>query len=261
MGLPEHTSASQLSTYASCPKKYSLRYLEGAQREHTGVGLVLGSVVHATLGWWHDRKQLGHTPTMEDALRIAEADLQASLDGPPVEWGRWTEEDFREHCESMVRFAITTLGDLPVRTTEARFTLPLIDPNTGRRLPRPLLGYYDFVLAGGRIVELKTARAEYNDTNVRTSLQFAAYLTAMDEHRSAKALDLEIVVKTKKPKLQRITLVPTPEIKLWFWQTAAAIEGAIAAGHFPPSPGFACGYCEYKQRCLGTAEVAYGQAA
>jgi hypothetical protein len=124
-----------------------------------------------------------------------------ALDGGP---------DFREHTNTMVRFAISTLGDMPVRATEARFTLPLIDPNTGRRLPRPLLGYYDFVLEGGRVVELKTGRAEYNDTNVRTSIQFAAYLTAMDEHRSAKALDLEILVKTKQPKLQRITLVPTP---------------------------------------------------
>ncbi|MBK8410328.1 MAG: PD-(D/E)XK nuclease family protein [Sandaracinaceae bacterium] len=261
MELPEHTSASQLSTYASCAKKYSLRYLEGAERENTSVGLVLGSAVHAALGWWHDRKLLGHMPTLDDALRVAEADTQASLDGPPVEWGRWTEPDFREHTNTMVRFAISTLGDMPVRATEARFTLPLIDPNTGRRLPRPLLGYYDFVLEGGRIVELKTGRAEYNDTNVRTSIQFAAYLTAMAEHRSAKALDLEILVKTKQPKLQRITLVPSPEIKQWFYQTAAAIEGAIAAGHFPPSPGFGCGYCEYKRQCLGSAEVAYGQAA
>jgi putative RecB family exonuclease len=261
MALPEHTSASQLSTYASCPKKYALRYLEGAEREHTAVGLMLGGAVHAALGYWHDRKRMGATPTVDDALLIAESDIQASLDGPPVEWGRWTESDFREHTLNLVRFGVATLGDLPVLRTEARFTLPLRDPVTGATLPRALLGYYDYILDNRRVVELKTARAEYNDTNVRTSIQFAAYLCAMDEHGLADALDLEILVKTKTPKLQRITLVPTPEIKQWFWETAAAIEGAIAAGHFPPSPGFGCGYCEYKRQCLGNAQVAYAEAA
>ena len=261
MELPEHTSASQLTTYASCPRKYELRYLEGAERESTAVGLMLGSAVHASLGWWHERRNHGAAPSVAEAVLVAEADMQASLDGPPVEWGRWTEGDFRAHTEAMVRFAIDTLGDMPVRASEVRFTLPLVDPTTGRTLPRALLGYYDFVLRDHRVVELKTSRAEYTDTTVRTSIQFAAYLTAMDEQHSASRLELEVVVKTKTPRLQRISLVPTPEIKLWFWQTAAAIERAIAAGHFPPSPGFGCASCEYRRQCLGNAQVAYAEAA
>jgi len=261
MELPEHTSASQLTTYASCPRKYELRYLEGAERESTAVGLMLGSAVHASLGWWHERRNHGAAPSVAEAVQVAEADMQASLDGPPVEWGRWTEGDFRAHTEAMVRFAIDTLGDMPVRASEVRFTLPLVDPTTGRTLPRALLGYYDFVLRDHRVVELKTSRAEYTDTTVRTSIQLAAYLTAMDEQHSASRLELEVVVKTKTPRLQRISLVPTPEIKLWFWQTAAAIERAIAAGHFPPSPGFGCASCEYRRQCLGNAQVAYAEAA
>jgi putative RecB family exonuclease len=261
MELPEHTSASQLTTYASCPRKYELRYLEGAERESTAVGLMLGSAVHASLGWWHERRNHGAAPSVAEAVLVAEADMQASLDGPPVEWGRWSEGDFRAHTEAMVRFAIDTLGDMPVRASEVRFTLPLVDPTTGRTLPRALLGYYDFVLSDHRVVELKTSRAEYTDTTVRTSIQLAAYLTAMDVQHSASRLELEVVVKTKTPRLQRISLVPTPEIKLWFWETAAAIERAIAAGHFPPSPGFGCASCEYRRQCLGNAQVAYAEAA
>jgi putative RecB family exonuclease len=237
MELPEHTSASQLTTYASCPRKYELRYLEGAERESTAVGLMLGSAVHASLGWWHERRNHGAAPSVAEAVLVAEADMQASLDGPPVEWGRWSEGDFRAHTEAMVRFAIDTLGDMPVRASEVRFTLPLVDPTTGRTLPRALLGYYDFVLSDHRVVELKTSRAEYTDTTVRTSIQLAAYLTAMDVQHSASRLELEVVVKTKTPRLQRISLVPDARDQAVVLADRSSHRAGHRRGPLPALPG------------------------
>ena len=68
--LPEHTSASQLNTYASCPRKYSLRYLEKTPPEDRSPSLVLGSVVHSAIGWFFEAKITGESPAPVDAAEL-----------------------------------------------------------------------------------------------------------------------------------------------------------------------------------------------
>ena len=79
--LPEHTSASQLNTYASCPRKYSLRYLEKTPPEDRSPSLVLGSVVHSAIGWFFEAKITGESPAPVDAAELARADFAAEGDG------------------------------------------------------------------------------------------------------------------------------------------------------------------------------------
>lgn len=255
--LPEHTSASQLSTYASCPRKYAYRYLEHADPEDRSPALVLGSVVHSAIGWFFAEKMVGCLPTVEQAKDIVVADFAAAIDGPPIRWGRWTARDLREHAQRLVGYFLVLHQDLPVVGVERRFDVNLSDPDTASF--RPLRGYLDFTLADGTAIELKTARSEYGEVALASSFQFAAYAASLRQLELTE-LHVWVLVKRKVPALQKLRVMH-PQREAWFRRAMASIEGAIAAGYFHPAPGFACASCEYRTRCLGLREGIVDKAA
>ncbi len=254
MGLPEHISASQLSTYARCPRKFRYRYLDRAEPEFRGVGLALGTVVHGAAQWWFERKRDRGEPTMKEVMDIVRADFAAAIhDG--LRWGAWTPADLRAQAERLVRTFIEKFGDIHVEATEKRFELSLYDPETGESVQRPLVGYFDFSIGAGRVMELKTARSDYGPLDLTTSLQFAAYLMALDQQSEGGELDLVVLIKNRVPRIQRLKLHPNVRSERWFLRAATDIERSIQAGHFPPAPGYGCSSCEYQRRCLGTEQA------
>lgn len=253
MALPDFTSASQLSTYARCPRKFRFRYLEKAEPEFHAVGLALGSVVHGATQWWVEQRREGREPGVDDVMEIVRADFGAAThDG--VRWGAWTPADLRAHAERLVKTFIDHFGELRVEETEMRFELSLYDPETGECVERPLIGYFDFYLGPGRVLELKTARSDYTELDLTTSLQFAAYLMALDQHWEGGELDLAVLIKNRTPRVQRLKLHPNAKTERWFLSAATEIERSIQAGLFPPAPGYGCSGCEYQRRCLGAME-------
>ncbi|MCZ7679792.1 MAG: PD-(D/E)XK nuclease family protein [Sandaracinaceae bacterium] len=160
MNLPERTSAAQLSCYARCPRKYRLKYLDGAEPEYRSVSLALGSVVHSTVQWWFEQRRDAKEPTIAQAMEVLKADFAAATHDE-IRWGNWTPGDLREHAARLVRTFIERFGALEVMDTEMSFDLDLYDPETGEYAPRQLRGYFDFYLGRGRIMELKTARSDY----------------------------------------------------------------------------------------------------
>jgi putative RecB family exonuclease len=248
--LPSHTSASQLATYASCPRRYELRYVLKLEPERRGTGLALGSAVHGAVQWWFEERAEREEPAMEQALRIFRADLDAGLAHANIDWRDTTHDELREDGERLVRAFLTEHGSLRVRGTEVAFELSIIDPVTGHQIPRRLVGYFDIELLNGNVVELKTARGAYSEIALATNLQFTAYRTAA---RYAGA-DVEIyaLIRTKTPKIQHVVLPHHRDVSRWFMHAAASIERAIMARHFPPAPSpMSCGSCEYQRTCLG----------
>lgn len=250
MRLPEHTSAAQLSTYAMCPKKYRLRYVDRAEAEFKSVSLALGSTVHSSIGWWFQQRMRGRQPRLEEALEIVPADFAAATDGE-TRWGQWTKEALESHAARLVLHFLEKFGELPVRAIETRFTLDLYDPDTGEMLPRRLLGFFDLLIGAAGAVELKTARNDWDRFDIASNVQVAAYLMAIDVLRAAETLDILVIIKNKSPRIQQVRLRPRPESRRWFLESASSIERAIQDGHFPPAPGRGCASCEYQQRCLG----------
>lgn len=255
MGLPDFMSASQLSTYTRCPRKFRFRYLDRAEPEFRSVSLALGSVVHGAAQWWAEERRDGREPETKEVMDIVRADFAAAIhDG--LRWGKWTPGDLRAHAERLVRAFIEHAGELEVEGTEMRFELSIYDPDTGECIERPLIGYFDFYLGPGRVMELKTARSEYSALDLSTSLQFAAYLMALDQHWEGGELDLAVLIKNRVPRVQRLKLHPNERTERWFLRAATDIERSIQAGLFPPAPGFGCGSCEYQRQCLGAVERA-----
>ncbi len=253
--LPEHTSASQLTCYAACPRKYYYRYVAKIEPETRGDGLVLGSAVHSTLSWWFDERRLGRTPSGAERLALLRADLHASLseaEGERVE--RLTTESVR-----LIDAFIARCGDFDVTHCEAPIAISLIDPETGEVMPRQLIGYLDFCLAGGNVVELKTARTAYSRMAIATNLQFAAYCAALDFVGGGGSLNLVALIRTKTARVQVETITPSSDRTRWFMSVACALERGIAAGIYPPTPSVMnCVACEFRGPCLGPIGAAEG---
>lgn len=246
--LPEHTSASQLSCYAACPRRYYYRYLAKLEPETKGEGLVLGSAVHSTLAWWFDERRIGRTPSGTERLAVLRADLHASLgEGCDAQVERLSAE-----AERLVDAFIARCGDLAVTHSEAPIAISLIDPETGEVMPRQLIGYLDFCLAGGNVVELKTARTAYSRMAIVTNLQFGAYCAALDFAGGGGSLNLVALIRTKTARVQVETITPSSDRTRWFMSVACALERGIAAGIYPPAPSVMnCASCEFKGHCLG----------
>lgn len=262
--VPPRTSASQLSTYASCPRKYELKYVLHVPVERRTPGLALGSAVHGAIQWWFEERARGASVEVDEALGILGADLDAALAGERIDWRGSDRASLYAEAAGLVRSFLEAHGDAWVTGTEVPFEIPIVDPVSGEHMPRPLVGYFDMELASGNVIELKTVRASYSAVALRTGLQFAAYRTAA---RYA-GVDVEVyaLVRTKKPRVQHVVLPHDGAVSRWFMHAAARIERAILAGHFPPAPGPLCASCEYRDACLGTeaglvAEVEDAEAA
>ncbi|MFO0680536.1 MAG: PD-(D/E)XK nuclease family protein [Sandaracinus sp.] len=252
--LPPHTSASQLATYASCPRRYELKYVLHTEPDERSTNLALGSAVHGAVEWWFEERLRGEEPRLDQALRIARADLAAGLTADRVAWRDETPATLRAEAERLVRFYVAEMGDLDVAATEVPFELPIVDPDAGEPMPRRLIGYFDMERASGNVVELKTAKVAYSEIACRASLQFSAYRTAA--RYFGVDVELHAIVRTKQLKLQRIVLPHDRVVSRWFMRAAAQIERGILAGVFPPAPSTMCAACEYRRTCLGLVEEA-----
>lgn len=250
--LPDHTSASQLSCYAGCPRKYYYRYIAKIEPETKGEGLILGSAVHSALAWWFDERRMARTPSGAETLAILRADMHAAFG----EGHGFAVDRLSVEAQGLVDAFIARCGDLNVTHSEAPITMALIDPETGEVMPRPLLGYLDFCLETGWVVELKTARAAYSRMAMATNLQFAAYCAALDFAGGGGRLNLVALIRTKTPRVQVETICPSRARTEWFMSVACALERGIASGIYPPAPSVMnCASCEFKGRCLGTVAV------
>ncbi|MFO0686920.1 MAG: PD-(D/E)XK nuclease family protein [Sandaracinus sp.] len=259
--LPAHTSATQLSTYASCPRRYAYRYIEHRAAEQRAPGLALGTALHGAIGWYLQERAEEREPALDDVLRIVRADLAAALANDAIRWPvGTTPASLRVEAERLLRLFLSTHGDLAVKELELRFDFVIVDPVSGEQMPRPMIGYFDVELASGNLIELKTAKRAYSATALRAGLQFGAYRTAA----AYLGVDVQLLalVRKKQPVVQHVVLPRDRDVSAWFMRAAASIERAILAGHFPPAPGATCPGCEFRRACLGVeAEVADAEAA
>ena len=249
--IPATTSASQLVTYAMCPRKYGFSYVFGVRPEFRSLSLVLGSAMHSAVGWYFDRKTRGGEPTIEAAEEILAADLLAETAGQTVRWKERTIESLETEGRGLLRLYLSEKGDLPVLATEEAFQADLIDPLTGEFVGRPLKGYFDLRLEGNLVVELKTSSRGWSDFELIRHLQVGAYAFAWNAlHGGPSALEVHVVVKLKRdPRVETYRIERGEEATRWWLESAREIEAAIAGGHFPPSPSPLCRECEYALTC------------
>lgn len=242
--IPPYTSASQLVTYASCPRKFSYIYLLGLQSEKKSLALSFGSAMHGAIGWWFTERLEGRTPVFTDAEQVFAADLAADVDpsGPsPPEVQEAEQEGVR-----LLRAYLEHHGTAPVVAVEQPFEITLTDPATGEVLPRRLRGYFDLILEGGRVIEIKTTSRRWGESvDLLRHLQLGAYAFATNGVVEAHVL----VRKKKEPLVESFHAENTA----WWLSAAVALERAIASGNFPPTPSPMCSACDFERTCAAVS--------
>lgn len=253
--LPPRTSASQLQAFVMCPRKFACRYVYHLEPEFRSTSLVLGSVVHSTLGWWFEERLAERTPTIADAHRILSYDLLAEITDVKVRWKGETPESLEAEAARLLTMYLSKYGEEEVVAAEVPFEIALEDPDTGEVRGRPMKGYFDFELANDSIVELKTSARSWN-SDLSRHLQVGAYAFAhMLKCGGMSDLEVRVLVKLKRePRIETFHVARGEPAVRWFVAAAWAIEGAIAAGFYPPSPSPLCIECEYGSACAAWTE-------
>lgn len=256
--IPPTTSASQLQTYAMCPRKYAASYVLGLVPEFRSQALVLGSAMHSAIGWWFGEKLGGRAPGIPAAEEVLVADLAAGAAGTKMRWKASSLEGMEEEARRLLRLYLTEHGQQPVASVEQPFQVDFWNDDTGEVLGRQLKGYFDLVREDGTVVELKTSSRGYDESDLARHLQVGAYAFACNSlHGGPSKLEVHVLVKLKREPRVETYRIERGEADLAWWQGAAhAIEDAIAARQFPPSPSPFCRECEFGRSCLAWASSA-----
>jgi len=261
-GMPRRLypcTPTRLSTWLDCPRRYRMSYLDrpapakGPPWAHNSLG---ASVHNALAGWW----------------RLPRVQRTAAAAGELLEQG-WIDEGFADQAQSarcrrraraMVEAYVAVLDPAtePIgveRTVATRTDLIAvsgrIDRLDDRRGPD---GSGELV-----VVDYKTGRHLLTVDDARTSLPLALYALAAERvmRRPCRRVELHHL-----PTGRVLAWEHTPESLARQLRRAEDIAAECAAADelfrggadrdevFPPRPGSACGWCDFRGRCPeGTA--------
>lgn len=247
---PRALSASQLSCYLMCPRKYAFRYVERIDAEHRSSALAFGSAVHSALEWFHDEKLLGHAPDVFDVVSVFMADWDAEQERRL----RFKEDETADSLAALgmalVRLYVERFAEQEIAGVEVPFDIDLVDPESGEVLIERLRGFFDLLWPGDVIVEIKTSARRFDAADLRRRLQLSAYAYAYRQlHGRNASITVINLLKTKKPGLDVQQTERVEDDGAFFVHMAMNVVRGIEAGAFPPNPSWSCTDCEYATAC------------
>lgn len=248
--MRDHISVSQINSYLLCPLKYRYQYVDALPRPFKAAELAFGSAVHSAIEWWHKERQAGFIHEWQNVAGIFAADMNAQA----IDYLRFKNGDdlasLTAKGKELVEVYITNFKGGAPKAVEQGFRVPLVDLESGERLPLPLDGYFDLLEEGDTVVELKTAAKAYDAATVTQHLQLTAYAYAFRWLRKREPqLRLDVLTKTKKPQLYSYEAVRDTNDMVRFFHLAKRVIEGLRAGHFYPNAGFQCANCEYYDNC------------
>jgi putative RecB family exonuclease len=248
--LKAMVSASRLNTWLRCRLQFYFRYVERI-RKAPSPALHTGGVMHAVLQAWNKARWRGEPlapEALEGIFSTQWAFLQAGL---ALEWdGEEAQTQASAWRTLEAYFRETPIGgdekpegvEVPLEADLQAHGLPL------------LVGFLDLVRAGSRIVDFKTAAKTPDLASIahHHELQMSCYALLYREGTGKKEKDLELhhLVKTKVPKILVTRLGPMTENQQsrLFRIMESYVQG-VDRQDFVPSPGLACGTCDYLLEC------------
>jgi len=246
----EPLSVSRVQAYLGCPLKYRLQYVDRIPPPWRAAALAFGSSVHAAVEWFHRERLAGRTPDPEAVVKIFDADWFAANLEPIVFSEKDSKESLREKGREMTRLYVAESNGKPPKFVEQRFEIELADPVTDEILDTKLRGMIDLIEEDDVLVELKTAARTLENGGLDRHLQLSTYaLVHLLAYGRIPTLRLDMLLKTKTPRLERHSTTRTIGDLSW---TARLIDGvgqAINRGCFFPNPSWRCGECEYFAHC------------
>jgi RecB family exonuclease len=243
-------SVSQIQTYLGCPLKYRFQYLDQIPKAFRPAALAFGGSIHSAIEWLHRSRMDGAEPPLEEVFQVFEADWFAqNLD--PLQFHSGESRDaLAGKARSMLAVYLQSSGGCRPAAVEEPFSLEIADPETGECLDVPFRGIVDLVEEDGTLVDLKTAARATSRDDLERHLQLSTYALAVFLRTGeVPKLRLDVLLKTSKPRLERLPTNRTVEELAWVARLIERTARAIEDGHFYPSPSWRCSECEYAPHC------------
>ena len=249
-----HWSYSAISQYLSCPLRFYFQRVMRLPQQSVSSSLVLGSAVHAALAEYHRTVQQDVPTDMGKLHRIfAEAwhsrESETRINYRAAE----SQADLMAQGISLIEVYLQEPPPQNIIGVE-RIIIAPIHNSRGEYLETPLVAVADLITESNEeltICEFKTSGRAYSEMEAESSLQPTFYVHAVQETFGHSAImEYTVLVKTKKPKVQRLTTVRNDEDLGRLGDIVEIIERAIQANVFYPIENpLNCSSCPYRQPC------------
>ena len=255
----EHWSFSALNQFLNiCSLQFAFDRIYRLPRAFTPVALSFGSAFHRSMEWMHLVRKEGGEPKENEAR-----DLFRDLWSRQVQEDkniRFDEEITEDTCsaqgaELVAAFLKAADPEEQVIEVNEAFAVPLIDAQ-GNVLEKPMVGELDCRVSRNgsvTIVDWKTSARRWPAGQANSSMQPTVYLYGYKQlHNEDVPLRFDVVVKRKKPIVERHVTIRTQDQFHRMVELVKTIEHMIAAEHFLPSEqGFYCASCPHQEACKG----------
>ena len=249
-----HWSYSAITQYLRCPLQYFFQRVLGLPSHSIGMGLALGSAVHAGLAEYHRRLQQKESIDTEAILKTFhdcwdEKELHETIqyrDGD-------TREDSVEQGVHLLEIYLKEPPPEGIVAIEQRILVPLYN-SQGEYLETPLVAITDLITETNEeltVREFKTSGRAYSPSDVASSLQPTCYVHAVRETLGREAnVEYTVLIKTKTPKIQRLQTSRYAEDCGRLGDLVQTIQRGVDLGIFyPVESAMNCSTCPYRQPC------------
>ncbi len=250
----KHWSYSAINQYLRCPLQYYFERVLRLPKPTVGSGLVLGGAIHEALAYYHSKLKRGSVVNIEQLETIFHIAWESREADQKIQYKRG--ESRVTQMDLGIGLLKTYLQSPPpenILDVEREITVPLVN-SQGEYLETPLVTILDLITAtddGLKIHELKTSGRAYSQFETDTSLQATCYTHASWSQFAVLAeIDFVVLVKTKTPKLQKISTLRSEEDFFRLGDLVEKIERAVGNEIFYPieSP-LNCANCPFRAPC------------
>lgn len=249
-----HWSYSAICQFLACPLRYYFHRIIGLPQTTVSSGLVLGSAVHHALAEYHRGLQDGQPMTHARLHQwIVDGWNHRESEATVVFKKGESKDGSIDQGISLIDAYLQEPPPNNIVQVEQEIIAPMHN-SRGEYLETPLVAVADLITSvedGLKVHEFKTSSRNYSEMEVDTSLQPTVYVNAVQEvfGRTAR-VEYIVLVKTKKPKLQRLDAVRHEEDLARLGDLVQSIERAVQSESFYPveSP-LNCSTCPYRQPC------------
>lgn len=247
--MPEYVSFSRLAYFASCPRKYFLKYIEKVPQPES-VGLIGGKAIHKTSASGYSKMILGEniSPNQlcEEAVFNFEQELEVARNTVGVEKEEEAAAEKDVVAVSQKKYATDIMLKKKPLEVESAFEMKF---TTSGLLVKGAIDIIEAVKNKKCITEIKTSTKRQN---------LILYSPQVILYQKAKKIDtakIEFILKKKDPEIQVANINSTEEDyqeMLWNVKSTSEILNSLEGKpkcYWYKNSGFWCGMCWYKNIC------------
>lgn len=255
-----YLSKSRLNTFAMCPEKFRLLYVEKLVPEKTPVAMVEGSALHHIV-----ENCLVYGKNVKN---IAEAVSNEYWSGIDIQKTEYENEEKFVHAQSSIldeaKYFVSQIGELNTYQMETYFEKPLIHPLTGEIDDSIVLrGYADIIDAPEkdviRVIDLKTSAKSPNSEQANRAFELSvyAYLVATTYGFHIEfPVSLLYLVRSKQPKVVWLNSQRNTDDYITVYNTVQNIATVIRQGLYWKNHGMHCSWCQMQDVCFAKSQKA-----